>query len=200
MSRKTLVCLFVLGALAAQSACAAPSMSVAPLGIFGGNREWLVSVQPDAALFSNNPPNGVGGSLAVELAFSIDDPTDLLSVAIADPSSWPAANPGNNPFTGGVTFGTYIDLINDRTFAAYGSTYFTTGTPKPFLKITTAGAGLTTLRYGSAASGQSVNGALIAQGGQNFTGYTGVVSVPEPTTALLVVLSALGCISLRRRR
>ncbi|MGD9637325.1 MAG: hypothetical protein AB7G28_21895 [Pirellulales bacterium] len=199
MSRTHFACLALLLAFAANAVHAAPIMTVAPLGLNGGNREWLVSIAPDASLFNNNPPNGVGGSLAVELAFSIDDPTDLLSVAIADPASWPLANPGNNPYTGGITDGIYIDLINDRSFAAYGSTYFTTGTSKSFLKITTAGSGATTLRYGVAASGNPVNGARIAQAGQNFDGYTGIVSIPEPGAIVLALVAAVA-VALPRRK
>lgn len=200
MSRKCFACFALYCVVVAQAAHAAPTMSVVPQGLNAGNREWLVSIDPDEALFSNNPPNGVGGSVAVELAFSIDDPTELLSVVVADPALWPADNPGNNPFPGGANCcGTILDLVGDRAFTAYGSTYFTTGTPKPFLKITTAGAGLTTLRYGVAAGGHPINGARIAQAGQNFDGYTGIVSIPEPTAIVLAFVAALGVAIPRRR-
>jgi hypothetical protein len=201
MSVKNLACIALLCALVAQSSQAAPSMSVVPTGLNAGNREWLVSITPDATLFADNPPNGVGGSVAVELAFSIDNPTDLLSVVIADPVSWPNPNPGNNPFTGGVfCCGTYIDLAADNTFAAYGSAYFTTGTPKSFLKITTAGSGATTLRYGTAASGNATKGNIIAQAGTLFTPYTGVVSVPEPASIAILAIAGLALAFVRRGR
>jgi len=196
MSRNLLACLALCCAFVAQVSFAAPLVNVAPVGIVGGNRDWLVTIAPDPALFSNNPPNGVGGSLAVELAFSIDDPTDLLSVAIADPSAWPNANPGNNPYTGGITNGIYIDLLNDRSFAAYGSTYLTSEAPTEFLKITTAGTGPTTVNWLGAYGGKG----RIAQAGQNFDLYVGSVTVPEPATALLAVACAAAIGLVRRRK
>lgn len=201
MSAKYLAIIALLCALIAQSSQAAPTMSVVHTGLNAGNREWLVSITPDASLFSDNPPNGVGGSVAVELAFSIDNPTDLLSVVIADPVSWPNPNPGNNPFTGGVfCCGTYIDLAADNTFAAYGSAYFTTGTPKSFLKITTAGSGPTTLRYGTNASAVSTKGTIIAQGGVNFFNNGGVVSVPEPASIVMLGFAGFALVLGRRSR
>jgi hypothetical protein len=128
------------------------------------------------------------------LAFTIDDPVDLLSVAVADPVAWNTPNPGNNPFTGIVTNGTYIDLVNDRTFSAYGSAVLHSFSPSHFLTITTAGLGFTTLRYGTAASGNPSQGNIIAQAGQNFTGYTGVVSVPEPATCVLAVIGGMASV------
>jgi hypothetical protein len=195
MSAKKVVFLALCCALAVQTVQAAPILTVTPGGLSGGNRLWAVNIAPDPSLFS-----GGGGSLAAELAFSIDDPVDLLSVAIADPAAWPNANPGNNPFTGTVTFGTYIDLVGDRTFNAYGSTFFTSSAPSHFLTITTAGSGATTLRFGVAASGNPVNGARIAQAGQNFDGYTGVASVPEPSTIVLTLTSMMTLLVFRRQR
>src|SRR5262245_9974308 len=105
-----IICLTLLISLVAHSSQAAPLVSVSPAGLSGGNREWLVSVTPDPILFSNHLPLGIGGSIAVELALSVDDPTELLSVVVADSAAWPKANTGHNPFTGGITSGTYIDL------------------------------------------------------------------------------------------
>lgn len=197
MSVKKLACIALLCALVAQSSQAAPTMSVVPTGINAGNREWLVSISPDASLFSNNPPNGVGGSLAVELAFTINDPTELLSVVIADPASWPADNPGTSPWTGAFCCGTQLDLVNDRAFTAYGSTYFTSGTPKQFLKITTAGTGATTVNWLGSFNGFG----RISQAGQNFDIYKGTVSVvPEPASIALLALAALAITVVGRKR
>jgi hypothetical protein len=193
----------VICAFGASTSLASPILTVTPGGLVGGNRQWAVDIAPDASLFTNSgasgtPPNTLGGSLGAELAFSIDDPVDLLSVAIANPADWPNANPGNNPFTGGVTFGTYIDLVNDHTFNAYGSTFLTSASPSHFLTITTAGAGLTTLRFGTAASGSSTKGNIIAQAGSSFT-YTGVATVPEPASAALAIVGLAAMLAVGRR-
>lgn len=195
MSRTNLACLALCCALFAQISFAAPIMSVVPSGITGGNREWLVTIAPDAALFTNNPPNGVGGSLAVELAFTISDPTELLNVVVADTAAWPNANPGNSPWGGIFCCGTQLDLINDRAFTAYGSAYLTSGAPTNFIKITTAGTGPTTVNWLGAYGG---NG-RIAQAGQNFDLYVGSVSVPEPAAAVLALFSALAVMLVRRK-
>ena len=117
MSVQRTACIALLCALAAQSSHAAPILSVTPDGLSGGNRQWLVEVAPDANLFSNNPPNGVGGSMALELAFAIDD-AELLSVDV-NTAAFDFENPGLNPFTGTVTEGLWLDLIGDRTFGAF---------------------------------------------------------------------------------
>ncbi len=104
-------------------AAAAPLLSVTeidPNG--GGNRDWRVEVSPDASLFDPNGFLGLGGSLAVELAFEIFG-SDLLSATV-NTTDWPdidpnnPGNPGNNPFTGTVTFGAVIDLAADTLFAS----------------------------------------------------------------------------------
>jgi hypothetical protein len=193
-----LVCVALFGALSLSTASAAPILTVTPDGLTAGNRNWLVDISPDPSLFSGSPP---GGSLAAELAFAFDAPTTLLSVVVADPVAWPNPNPGNNPYTGTVTVGTYVDLVNSRTFDAYGSSFFTSSAPTHFLKITTAGSGPATLRYGVATSGNLSKGARIAQAGQNFDGYTGVVSlVPEPATCTMAFVGAAGVLLARRRR
>src|SRR5262249_10552679 len=159
--------------------------TVTPEGISAGNRTWRVDIAPDTSLFSGSPP---GGSLAAELAFSIDAPANLLSVVVADPSVWDTPNPGSNPFTGTITNGAYIDLVNSRTFDAYGSAVVHSSAPTHFLKITTAGSGPTTLRYGTSVSGDPTKGNIFAQAGQQFSNYTGSVSVPEPATCVLALI------------
>src|SRR5262245_19186202 len=93
MSLRTQALVAVLCALAAHVVQAAPALSVVPLGPNPGNgtRDWLVKVAADPALFSDppdNPDRGLGGSMALEMAFSVDDPVDLLNVVVADPASW----------------------------------------------------------------------------------------------------------------
>jgi hypothetical protein len=86
---------------------AAPTVSVVPLGINpSGNREWSVRVQPDFALYYNPSDfadRGVGGSLAVELAFSVVG--SGLEDADANTAMWTHANPGYNPFTSSYASG-----------------------------------------------------------------------------------------------
>jgi hypothetical protein len=168
-------------------------LTVEPLGLNGSNnRAWAVNIAQDV----------VPGSMAAELAFAIDG-TDLLDVVVGDPTIWDTPNPGNNPYTGTETEGIYIDYVNDRSFSAYGSAIVTSTVPTQFLKITTAGAGLTTVRYGTAASGSTTLGARIASHGENFDGYTGAVTaVPEPATLALLSSTAFACVlsMVRRRR
>jgi hypothetical protein len=196
MSAKKVVFLTLCCALAAQAVDASPILTVAPSGISGGNRLWAVNISPDASLFGGSPP---GGSLAVELAFSVDDPVDLLGVVNATPAIWDTATPGNNPFTNTITTGLYVNLINDQTFGAFGSTFLTSPSPVQLFTITTMGTGSTTLRYGTAASGTSAKGNIIAQAGQTFT-YTGVVSVPEPATFALAIIGMACALVFCRRR
>jgi len=203
MTVKTLVSIALLCALAAQVAQARPTLSVYPTGLNGGgNREWLVTIAPDPTTFTNpddNPDRGLGGALAAELAFSIDDPTDLLGVVIADPVDWDFSLLGNNPFTGGVTDGIYFSPLNDNAFAAYGSAFLTSADPSHFLRMTTAGSGPTTVRYGMAATGLGPgNGAIIAEASTQFEDYTGVVSVPEPMSIVLMIAGILALTGSRR--
>jgi hypothetical protein len=170
-----------LGALGAHIAHAAPSISVAPIGFsIEGNRVWNFQIVPDPDL----------GPLAVELAFAIDH-TDLVGVDV-NTSVWDTENPGNNPFTGTETTGLWVDLIGDRTFGAFGSIVLTEPGPVELFHIETAGSGLTTLRWGVAASGHPSRGARIAQEvdgvAQNFDGHTGSITVPEPAGVMLFLL------------
>ncbi len=187
MSVKSLACFALLCALVVHVAQAQPTLSVYPIGLNGSNnREWAVDVAPDASL----------GSMAVELAFAIDD-TDLLGVDV-NTVAWDHDNPGNNPFTGTVTDGLWLDLIGDRTFRAFGSVVFSSTDPVRLFMIETLGGGNTTLRYGTAASGSATLGNIIAQSG-NTNYYTGsVTAVPEPATMALAALAL--AIPLMRRK
>lgn len=198
MSRNRLACLALCCALFAQVAFAAPILTVTPGPLSGGNRPWYVDVTPDASLFTNNPPNGVGGSMAVELAFAVDV-AELLSVSV-NTTAWDLKTGGNNPFTGTVTDGLWLDTIGDRAFGAFGSIYFTSGNPVRLFTIETSAELSAAVRYGSAASGSGTLGARIAQAGQNFDGYTGTAVVPEPATALLCLVSAAAAVFARRRK
>lgn len=197
MTLSRLTAMVMCISLLACAAQAAPSLSVTPTGNNGsGDRAWLVEVTPDPVLVAAG-----NGSIAVELAFAVDD-TDLLSVDV-NTAAWDHENPGYNPFTDTITDGLWLDLIGDRTFGAFGSINFPTALPVELFTINTAGLVLTTVRYGEAASGSTTMGNLMAQGGQNFYGYTGSVTVPEPAGSLLAVLGVAmlaGANGWRRRR
>lgn len=67
MSWKSIVITGLL-CVVASPAFAAPTASAKVLGLdVNGKWVWSVSVTPDASLFSDNPPNGVGGSVALEI-------------------------------------------------------------------------------------------------------------------------------------
>jgi hypothetical protein len=195
MSLKQLLGISLLGAIVAQTAQAQPVLSVSPI-VSGSNIDWHVLIAPDPSLFVVNMPPG--GSIAVELAFAIDD-AELLSVDV-NTAAWDFETTAVNPFTGMLTEGLWIDTIGDRTFGAFGSIFFTSGDPVELFNIMTAGIPAT-LRWGVAASGDNALGARIAQAGINFDGYTGSLTVPEPSAILLGVVG-LVAVSLRliRRR
>jgi len=154
-------------ALSAAAAQADPLLQVTYEGVNGsGNNTWLIAVAPDSAFFVDTT-SGFGSSLAVELAFAVDGSTILSTVE--NDIDWDFDNPGNNPFTGTVTDGMWINNpTNDRAFGAFGSRVFTTGDPVALFSMETLGSELTTVRYGVAASGHPRNGSVIAQAGQNF--------------------------------
>jgi hypothetical protein len=199
MTVKQLWSISLLCALFAHVVQAQPVLSVVP-SVSGSNIDWHVLIAPDPDLFgpTGNPPDVLGGSMAVELAFAIDD-AELLGVDV-NTVAWDASNFGNNPFTGTPTEGLWLDLIGDRTFGAFGSVIFTSGDPVEIFNIMTDGIPAT-LRWGTAASGDGVLGARIAQGGENYDGYTGSLTVPEPSAILLGVVGlVVASLGLTRRR
>jgi hypothetical protein len=180
MKVKQLLSICLLCALSAHVAQAAPTLSVSPV-VSGTNIDWHVFVSPDPALLP--------GSIAVALAFAIDD-AELSGVAV-NTVAWDLALPGFNPFTGTTTNGLWLDLIGDRTFGAFGSVVFSSSSPVELFNITTAGLPAT-LRWGVAASGSNSLGARLSQGGQNFDGHTGSLTVvPEPGSFALGIIGLL---------
>jgi hypothetical protein len=185
-----------------------PLLLVTPRGVDAtGNRNWLVEIKPEPALFQDRPHDvpdmGLGSPMAVELAFAIDF-TDLLSIS-ANTVDWDFANPGHNPFTGTITDGLWVDMIGDRTFGAFGSRIFYSGDPVELFKIQTQGSGLARIRWGQAASGHPTHGSIIAQLGGTFQtppgeltlfefNVSGALAVPEPTCAALAAFSALAVV------
>jgi hypothetical protein len=164
-----------------QWAVAAPGLSVSDGGLNGvSNRLWLVEVSPDPALFSDTPA-GIGGSLAVELDFSVSG-TDIVS-ATKNAMAWPEDNPGHNPFSGTITNGVVVDIVAGTVFVATGSDFFTTGNSVEVVTIVTLGSGATTLSWGghtllTGTPGEYMS-ARIAQAGMNFDGYQGSLVLGE---------------------
>jgi hypothetical protein len=200
MSVKRLACIALLCALVAQVTHAAPILSVYPTGLNGGNRGWFVDIMPDPALFVNSgpmgvPPNTLGGSLAVEIGFSIDAPVSLVTAMIDNIALWPAENFGESPFPFGEAPADGLTIQGNQLFIAQGSEFLTATSSKHFLKITTAGSGPTTIHWLGAYGG---NG-RIAQGGLNFDLYKGSATVPEPATCALMAI-ALTAITAASRR
>jgi hypothetical protein len=189
MNTKQLASVALACFLGTHLAQAQPVLSVIP-SVNGNDVEWHVLIAPDPDLFgpTGNPPEVLGGSMAVELAFAVDD-AELLGVDV-NTVAWDTETSGFNPFAGMNTSGLWLDEIGDRTFGAFGSIIFTSGDPVELFNIMTEGVPAT-LRWGVAASGDGVLGARIAQGGVNFDGYTGSLTVPEPSTVLLGMMGLI---------
>ena len=200
MTVKLLACITLLCALAARPSQAAPTLSVYPIGLNGGNREWYVDVVPDPSLFVNSgpsgiPPNTLGGSLAVEIGFSIDAPVSLVSAMIDDISLWPAENFGESPFPFGEFPADGLTVQGNQLFVAQGSTFLTPTSSNHFLKITTAGSGPTTIQWLGAYGGKG----RIAQDAGSFDLYIGSATVPEPACGVLVLVAMIATVTAGRR-
>lgn len=180
MSWKKLACVAMLSGLLASAAVADPSVTVTGVEN-GGNIDWTVFFAPDEGLFADNPPNGVGGSLAVEFAFEVADTTlqagtlDVNEDFMETINSVVITNPGNDPYAGDIVEGaqTYAGVSSvldtgtvDAIFAPLGSTYFTSGGDKEALSFTTTGT-----------DGSVTFGGLIAQAGTLFDIDTDTVPV-----------------------
>jgi hypothetical protein len=173
-----LACLFAVLTLQGVS-WAQPTLSVSDNGLVGLNRQWLVEVAPDPALFSNGL-----GSLEIELAFEVLG-SELVGAAI-NPLDWVFNNPGNNPFTGTTTFGLQTDLANDTVFVSLGSGLFITGDAVPVMTIETMGSAGTTLSWGGhtllPGTAFQYVGSRIAQAGSNYDAYQGSLTVGNVVT------------------
>jgi hypothetical protein len=176
---KSSICMFsaMLVVVMVATAAAVPTLSVTDIGLNGsGNREWRVDVAPDPSLFTTTV-EGFGGSLAVELAFSVTG-SDLLGASF-NTIDWPNNNPGNNPYTGSVTLGAVLDLAGDTLFASLGSEFFTSGSPSEVFTLETVETGFTTVSWGGHAF-DGYTGSRIAQAGANFDGYQGSLQESPP--------------------
>ena len=177
MSWKNVVCV-ALCAMFASPAQAVPTLQITNVGLNAdGNWIWIVGVTPDTALFNDNPPNGTGGSIAVELGFTasgkpagtnfVNDTPAVITANIENLNpgfvkfGWePLTDLDPGPLMNLHPVGLLASQANDQIFGALGSTYFLSGGSKPILTVTTKGPSTTTgLTSTLALSGQS----LIAQ-------------------------------------
>jgi hypothetical protein len=172
MSWKSLVITGLL-CVVASPVLAAPTLSIdlvrdgsnLPVLTAAGDWQWVVSVTPDAALFADNPPNGVGGSVAVELAIEATG-SSLVSVT-KNATNFPNDNPGTAVATYPTGLG--VQVAGNKAVAALGSTYFTTGGAKEMLTIVTDGPSTTgSLTSGISLLGAYAGGYRLAQDGTNF--------------------------------
>ncbi|MEX2172350.1 MAG: PEP-CTERM sorting domain-containing protein [Pirellulales bacterium] len=185
MSWKNLASVAVC-ALLASPAWAVPSLQITNMGLNGnGDWVWNVSVTPETAFFIDNPPNGVGGSIAVELGLTASGGAGLL---VGSPSTTTAnienSNPGNVIFSWETLtdvqdplppdapnmkpVGLQDSVANDQIFAALGSTYFTSGGAKHIITVTTDGPSTAALTSSLALHDSS----LIAQNDPSTTDDT----------------------------
>jgi hypothetical protein len=194
--------------LCANSAVAAPVLSVVGGGLQGGNWVWDIGIAPDLLLDPTGTP------LAAELGFRLTG-SPLTSVTNINPSAWDTANPGNpifgweipDPSANNKPVGIQQNLATSEVFAAYGSEVFTTPGVKPFLRISALGPN----NGGSASSTIQWLGSYIMQGriaqstgpmgAQNFDIYSGTLTqIPEPMSASLLAIGAFAAsVSLPRR-
>ena len=184
MSWKNLASVAVC-ALLASPALALPSLQIESGGLDGnGDWVWNVSVTPEASFFVDNPPNGVGGSIAVELGLTASGGSNLVGTPTTT-ANIEEENPGNHifgweveedtdPGAGvnmqpvGLQVGTLAGDTNEI-FAALGTTYFTSGGAKQILTITTEGPSTA----GSLTSSIDLNAlSIIAQNDPNSTDDT----------------------------
>ena len=95
---------------------------------------------PDAALFADNPPNGVGGSVALEIGATASG-RNLISAA-ANTDQFPeqqsrrTRRPDSRSGPAADT-GVEANVATNEVFAALGSTYFTTGGDKEAFRVHT---------------------------------------------------------------
>jgi hypothetical protein len=178
MSWKSIVITGLL-CVVASPVLAAPTASAKVLGLdTAGNWVWQVNVTPDAALFANNPPNGTGGSIALEIAATASG-RNLVSAA-ANATNFPNNNPATAvpgfAFWGAADSGVKTNVATNQLVAGLGSTYFTAGTAQEAFRVhtqrPTSTATTTTLTLSGAYTG---NGRL-AQAGQNFNTVTGAIN------------------------
>jgi hypothetical protein len=155
----------------ASSALAVPSLQITNEGLnANGDWIWHVSVTPETGFFVDNPPNGVGGSVAVELGLTASGGAGLLAGAENEPATTANIeheNPGNvifgwetlsviGPPAADAPVGLQTNVPTDEIFAALGSTYFTSGGSKHIITVITDGPSTSNLTSSLALHGSSI--------------------------------------------
>ncbi len=196
-------------------AFAAPTFTVTPGGVQGGNWVWNVAVTPDLSLV----PDGSGTPMAVELGFRLTG-AQLISATITNPAQFDTPNPGKkifgwetpdpifpNPAYG---FGLQSNLSTSEIFAAYGTPNFTTPGPKQFLTILASGpptALSSSIQWLGVYGNANSQGLIVQvsggtppnyQTGNYFFSGSATQAVPEP--ASLALLGIAGFVAASRRR
>ena len=137
---------FVVPALSPSQPLGGPTLSVTSLPPSpNGNLRWSVNITPDAALFSNMPGQGVGGSVAAEIGIEVLG-TSLVS-ASKNATNFDFDNPGDSPFTFGDPPAVGVTILGNQIFAALGSDPFVTASAKQMLIIETAGSAKTKIMW-----------------------------------------------------
>lgn len=178
MSWKSIVITGLL-CVVASPVLAAPSVSAKVLGLdTAGNWVWQVNATPDAALFANNPPNGTGGSVAIEVAATASG-RNLVSAA-ANATNFPANNPATAvpgfAFWGAADSGVKTNVATNQLVAGLGSTYFTAGTAQEAFRVHTQRPTTTALTTTLTLSGAYSGNGRIAQAGVNNDTVTGAIN------------------------
>ena len=168
-----------------------PQLTITNLGPNQFNDlQWAVHVIPDPGLFTNpadDPDRGTGGSIALEIGFRVLG-SNLTGVS-TNIANFGFANPGNVIFgwetlTPEVNFkplGVQQNPATNEVFAALGSQFFTTSTPKELLIFTTQGTQNTTIQWLGSYGGVG----RLAQAGVNFDTAAGTV-MSGPTLSTLL--------------
>lgn len=157
---------------------AMPELHVTYEGVnLAGNHTWAARIAPDEDLFYDTS-SGYGGSMAIELAFSVVG-SEFVSIT-KDAVNYDFDNPGFNPFTvPEFTEGIWVSNDSTQAFASLGSRVFfpSDTSPHDALFFETLGSETTTLLYGTAASGDDELGTLIAQRGLVFSALAAPISL-----------------------
>ena len=190
---------FVVPALSPSQPAGGPTLSVTSLPPSpNGNLRWSVNITPDAALFSNMPGQGVGGSVAAEIGIEVLG-TSLVS-ASKNATNFDFDNPGDSPFAFGDPPAVGVTILGNQVFAALGSDPFATSSAKQMLIIETAGSAKTKIMW-SGVYGPNGDRGRTAQAGLNFDVLPGMVmSVPEPASLVLICIGFVAFVGYTHRR
>ena len=164
MSWKSIVTAGLL-CVVASPALGAATAGARVLGLdVNGNWVWSVEVTPDAQLFAPNPPNGTGGSVALETGITASQ-RNLVSVG-KDATNFPNDNPGT-AIGAGFPTGPGVAMTGNNAVLFLGSDFFTTATAKEAARLHVQGPTSTALSTTVTFSGAYGGKGRVAQGGAN---------------------------------